>query len=156
MDRIYADLRSRDAGILCEEWVNSAGLIVRFSRKCLEIKALDEQECIHSDIAVCAFVRSLVRCRTLKLETDQDALLALTEEAILHGTSAFREDLEQLYTMAWTHATPCERLYLPVVKDRIGNGSLAELMRERYEQEREILPILTDLAGALRTNAPYR
>jgi glutamate---cysteine ligase / carboxylate-amine ligase len=156
MDRIYADLRSREAGILCEEWVNSAGLIVRFSRKCLEIKALDEQECIHADMAVCAFVRSLVRCRSLTLETDQDALLSLTEEAILHGTSAFREDLEQLYTAAWTHATPGERLYLPVVKDRIENGSLAELMRERYERSGSIIPVLADLALALRTNTPYR
>ena len=155
LDRIYGDLRSREAGILCEEWVNSAGIIVRFSRKCLEIKALDEQECIHADMAVCAFVRSLVRCRTLEVETDQDALLSLTEEAILHGTSAFREDLERLYTAAWTHATPGERLYLPLVKDRIENGSLAELMRERYEQSGSILPVLADLAGALRTNTPY-
>ena len=156
LDRIYADLRSRDAGILCEEWVNSAGLIVRFSRKCLEIKALDEQECIHADMAVCAFVRSLVRCRSLEVETDQDALLSLTEEAILHGTSAFREELERLYTVAWMHATPGERLYLPVVKDRIENGSLAERMRERYERSGAITPVLADLALALRTNTPYR
>ncbi len=57
-DEVFAELRQRGADILCEEWVNSSGLIIRFSRTCLEIKALDEQECIRSDMAVCAFVRS--------------------------------------------------------------------------------------------------
>ena len=155
LESVYEDLRARDAGILCEEWVNSAGVIVRFSRRCLEIKALDEQECIRSGMAVCAFVRPLLRCRSLPVETDQDALLALTKEAILHGTAACRDELRQLYQKAWDHATPDERSYLPVVKDRIENGSLAELMRERYEREREIVPILADMAHALRTNKPY-
>ena len=62
-DDIFSALRDRGAGILCEEWVNSSGLIIRFSRRCLEIKALDEQESIRSDMAVCAFVRALLRCR---------------------------------------------------------------------------------------------
>ena len=61
-NEVFAELRQRGADILCEEWVNSSGLIIRFSRTCLEIKALDEQECIRSDMAVCAFVRSLLRC----------------------------------------------------------------------------------------------
>ena len=85
-NEIFAELRQRDADILCEEWVNSSGLIVRFSRTCLEIKALDEQECIRSDMAVCAFVRSLLRCPALPLESDQTALLELTDQAIRNGT----------------------------------------------------------------------
>jgi glutamate---cysteine ligase / carboxylate-amine ligase len=155
LDAVYADLRARDAAILCEEWVNSSGVIVRFSRRCLEIKALDEQECIRSDMAVCAFVRSLLRSRTLSVETSQDALLALTEDAIQRGTAAFREDLERLYRTAWTHATADERLYLPVIEDRICRGSLAERIRERFEREGNIVPILADMAGCLRTNIPY-
>ena len=124
--RYSASLRSRDAGLLCEEWVNSSGLIIRFSRKCLEIKALDEQESIRSDMGVCAFVRSLLRCSSLPVEQDHDALLALAEEAISRGTAAFRPELERLYTAAWAHATPDERACLPVIRDRIANGSLAE------------------------------
>ncbi len=104
-EEIFSELRRRDAGILCEEWVNSGGIIIRFSRKCLEIKALDEQECIRSDMAVCAFITSLLRCKSLPVGTDQDELLALTEDAIREGTSAFRPELEQLYTRAWGHAT---------------------------------------------------
>ncbi|MDO9324485.1 MAG: glutamate-cysteine ligase family protein, partial [Methanoregula sp.] len=130
-EEIFSELRRRDASLLCEEWLNSSGVIIRFSRKCLEIKALDEQECIHADMAVCAFVRSLLRCRTLPVETDQAALLELTGLAIREGTLGLRTELETLYDAAWKHATADERVYLPVIRQRIFQGSLAELMRDR-------------------------
>jgi len=155
-EEIFAELKKRDAEILCEEWVNSGGVIIRFSRKCLEIKALDEQDCIRSDMAVCAFIRSLLRCRAMPVETDQEVLLALTEDAIREGTAAFRPELQQLYTRAWDQATPEERLYLPVIEDRIEHGSLAEIVRDRFLREQEIAPILNDLALALKTNIPFR
>jgi glutamate---cysteine ligase / carboxylate-amine ligase len=155
-EKIFTELRKRDAEILCEEWVNSGGVIIRFSRKCLEIKALDEQDCIRSDMAVCAFIRSLMRCPSLPVETDQDGLLALTEDAIKKGTAAFRPELLQIYTRAWDHATAEERIYLPFISQRIEHGSLGEIIRERYEREQKIIPILAELACALKTNEPYR
>ncbi|RPI38145.1 MAG: hypothetical protein EHM53_09420 [Methanoregulaceae archaeon] len=155
-EEIFFGLRANDAAILCEEWVNSGGVIIRFSRKCLEIKALDEQESIRSDMAVCAFIRSLLRCGSLPVETDQDGLLALTEEAIQRGTAGLRPELQQLYSRAWDHATAEERLYLPFIRDRIGHGSLAELVRDRFGREGQIVPILSDLADSLKTNRPYR
>jgi hypothetical protein len=154
-EKIFTELRARDAGILCEEWVNSGGVIIRFSRKCLEIKALDEQDCIRSDMAVCAFIRSLLRCPSLPVETDQEALLGLAEEAIRCGTAGLRPELGRLYRHAWAQATPEERLYLPFVKERIEHGSLGEIVHERFGREKEIVPILTDLAAALETNRPY-
>lgn len=154
-EEIFAQLKKRDAAILCEEWVNSGGVIIRFSRKCLEIKALDEQDSIRSDMAVCAFIRSLLRCGSLPVETDQDMLLALTEDAIRGGTAGLRPELRQLYTRAWNHATAEERLYLPLIRQRIENGSLAELVSGRFERERELVPVLNDLAMALKTNRPY-
>ena len=154
-EEIFSHLRERDAGILCEEWLNSSGVIIRFSRKCLEIKALDEQECIHSDMAVCAFVRSLLRCRTLPVETDQAALQELTGRAIHDGTHGLKPELEKLYDMAWKHATEDERLYLPVIRNRICKGSLAELMRDRYKKMPELFPILSDMAASLQKNQPY-
>ena len=39
-------------------------------------------------------------------------------------------------------------------RNRIEHGSLAEIVRERFEREREIVPILADLALALKTNVP--
>ena len=154
-DEIFSELKKRDAAILCEEWVNSSGLIIRFSRKCLEIKALDEQECIHSDMAVCAFVRALLRCQTLPIETDQDALLSCMEDVIRNGTRTLRPELEQLYASAWQKATDDERKYLPVIQNRICEGSLAEQIEYRYNKDQNIVPILADMAHCLRVNIPY-
>ena len=153
---IFGELHARGADILCEEWVNSSGIIIRFSRNCVEIKALDEQECIHSDMAVCAFVQSLLRCSTLPVDTDQDALLDCTEDAIHHGTAKLRPELGQLYAAAWSHATDDERVYLPVMYNRIEQGSLAELIRDRFTDEGEILPVLSDMATCLKLNTPYQ
>jgi hypothetical protein len=154
-EQVYAELRARGADILCEEWVNSAGTIIRFSRRCLEIKALDEQECVRSDMAVCAFTRALLRCRTLPVPEERDGLLAVLEDAIREGTAALKPDLLQLYESAWQHATDGERIYLPVILDRIGRGSLAEQIRDRFENEGDIIPVLTDMAMSLRENQPY-
>jgi hypothetical protein len=154
-EQVFSELRARDADILCEEWLNSCGLIIRFSRECLEIKAPDEQECIRSDMAVASLVTSLLRCPTLPVETDQDALLALTETAIEKGTAGLRPELEALYRSAWQKATAEERQYLPVIESRIKKGSLAEQMAERYRKEQAIEPILADMAHCLRANVPY-
>jgi gamma-glutamyl:cysteine ligase YbdK (ATP-grasp superfamily) len=154
-EEIYAELRARDAAILCEEWLNSSGLIIRFSRNCLEIKALDEQECIRSDMAFVALVTALLRCPALPVENDQDTLVALTETVIEKGTAGLRQELEALYRHAWQQATTEERQYLPVIGHRISNGSLAEQMVKRYRSEKAIEPILEDMARCLRENTPY-
>ena len=154
-EEIFAELRRRDAEILCEEWVNSGGIILRFSRSCAEIKALDEQESIHSDMAVCAFIMALLRCPVLPVEHNQDALLDLTDRAIESGTAGMRPELERLYALAWTHATPQERRVLPVIENRIRYGSLAEQMHERFRNDGSMIPMLSDLAACLRENRSY-
>jgi len=154
-EEIFRELRARGADILCEEWVNSGGIIIRFSRTCLEIKALDEQESIHSDMAVCAFIRALLRCHALPVEHDQELLLGLTEQAIQRGTEGMHDDLMRLYDAAWKHATGDERAYLPVIKDRIINGSLAERIRNRVLDGEDIGQVLSDMAECLRANRSY-
>jgi hypothetical protein len=96
-----------------------------------------------------------MRCTALPVETDQDDILARTEEAITCGTSAFRPELERLYDAAWNHATEDERVYLPVIHERIQHGSLAELIRDRFSKEGEMIPILAEMAGCLKSNSPY-
>jgi len=154
-EEVFAALREKDAEILCEEWVNSSGLIIRFSRKCLEIKALDEQESVHSDMAVCAFIRSLLRSRSLSLESDEGTLLDLMEHAIRDGTKGLRPELAKLYTIAWKAATEDERRYLPVIEERIEKGSIAELMTVRLAREPEITPVLAELSACLRENRSW-
>lgn len=130
------------------------GIIVRLSRKCLEIKALDEQECVRSDMAVCAFARALLRCRQLPV-TDHEHLISLLDDAIKHGTEGLHADLEQMYAYAWKHATGDERVPLPVIRDMIENGSLTEQMRDRLEQGDDIITIMGEMARCLRDNHPF-
>jgi hypothetical protein len=151
---IYSELRRRDADILCKEWVNSRGVIVRFSRKCLEVKAIDEQECLRSDMAISAFLLSMLRSE-LPLEEDEGALRAMLEEAIRNGTKNLRPELEKAYRAAYGSATYEERLYLPLVEKRIEQGSLAEAMAQEFKETGEIRPILDMMAWCLRENRPY-
>lgn len=154
--KIFTELRSRGAGILCKEWLNSSGLIIRFSRHCLEIKAPDEQECIHSDMAICAFVKALLRSPLSHIPQDQKDLLDLTESAIKYGTSNLKPELLQIYKTAWGHSTQEERQYLPIVQSRIENGNLAELITDRYKQNENITEILSDMSLCLKTNTSYK
>ncbi len=151
---IYRELKSCGADILCREWVNSRGLIVRFTRKCLEVKAIDEQECLRSDMAITAFLLALLRS-DLVLEEDEGALRALLEDAMKNGVAGMRPELEKLYGVALKSATVEERRYLPVVAKRIEQGSLAELMAQRFKETDEIKPLLDEMEWSLRENRPY-
>jgi len=152
--RIYSQLKERKASILCHEWVNSRGLIVRFTRKCLEVKAIDEQECLRSDMAISAFLLALLRSN-LELEDDEGELRSLLENAMKHGVAGLRIELEKLYYLAQKSATNEERRYLPVVAKRIEEGSLAEIMAQNLRETGEIVPTLSDLAWSLQENRPY-
>ncbi|MEM4713498.1 MAG: glutamate-cysteine ligase family protein, partial [Candidatus Bathyarchaeia archaeon] len=61
--RYSADLTKLGAHrcILNKDWVNSRGVIFRFERKALEIRVMDEQECIKSDVALSCFIRARLR-----------------------------------------------------------------------------------------------
>ncbi len=155
LERIYGELRRLDGDVLCDEWVASRGLIVRFSRPCIEIKALDEQECLRSDMAVCAFVRGLLRCRDPVLEEDRDTLLDLTRKAMEGGTEELRPELRALYRKAYRAARDDERHYLPFIERRIEQGSLAEQMVREARKAGSIREILPGLAEALRRNEPW-
>ena len=52
--RYSKDLASAgaDKTLLHREWVNSRGVIFRFDRSALEVRVMDEQECIKSDVAL--------------------------------------------------------------------------------------------------------
>jgi glutamate---cysteine ligase / carboxylate-amine ligase len=153
-ERIYKELRARDADILCHEWVNSRGVIIRFSRCCLEVKALDEQECLKSDMAVSAFLLALLRS-DLSLEEDENALRPMIDKAIKGGTKDFKPELGKLYSTALANSTDEEREYLPIIKNRIEKGSLGEILKERQRESGDIRSLLPAIAESLRTNVPY-
>ncbi len=152
---IYRELNNIDAHILCEEWLNSSGLIIRFSRRCIEVKAVDEQECVRSDMAVCAFLQALVRAKDVPIETDRDVLLDLTELAIQKGTGSLKPELERLLTYAWNAATKEEKKYLPIIKDRIIQGSIAEQMQNEFKKTGTLMEIIASMGESLCFNQPY-
>ena len=153
--QIYSELRRCHADILCREWVNSRGLIVRFTRKCLEVKAIDEQECLHSDMAFSAFLLALLRSN-LVLEDDESTLLAMLEDAMRSGVAGMRPELERLFAAAEKSATIEEMRYLPLVAKRIEQGSLAEIMVQKLKDTDErIEPLLEQMQWCLKENRPY-
>jgi gamma-glutamyl:cysteine ligase YbdK (ATP-grasp superfamily) len=152
---IFRELKSCGAEILCQEWVNSRGVIVRFSRQCLEVKAIDEQECLKSDMAVAAFMLALLRSH-LPLEEEEGALRSLLEEAMKGGTAGLRPELARLYEESEKMATREEMLYLPLVRRRIEQGSLAELLAQRLREGCDMRSMLEDIERALQENNPYQ
>lgn len=150
---IYAELRKIGGDALCEEWIDSRGVIIRYHRQCLELKAPDEQECLRSDMAVTAFVLCLLRA-DLDLEEDRDALLEMNEKAIAKGAAAFRPELRRIYDAAFRAATAEERKYLPIIKRRIEEGSVAELMSRRVHEGESVRDVAKDMASRLRDNRP--
>jgi len=154
--QIYSELKKCRAEILCREWVNSRGVIVRFTRKCLEVKAIDEQECLHSDMAFSAFLLALLRSE-LELEEDESSLLAMLEDAMRCGVAGMRPELERLLAQAEKSATIEEKRYLQLVEKRIERGSLAEIMVQKLKEETDgrIEPILGQMQWCLKENRPY-
>lgn len=153
LESIYAELRAIGGHGLCHEWIDSRGVVIRPHRECLELRACDEQECLRSDMAMTAFVLSLLRA-DLELETDRDSLLDMNEAAIRRGTSSCRPELLRLYGKAFDAATAEERSYLPIVRERIEEGSVAEVVSGRIKDGEDAAEVFKGLASCLRDNRP--
>ncbi len=133
------------------EWVNSRGAIMRFSRRAIEIKVLDVQECIKADVAIAVFIRGALRHLVRRLETgtlvlpdhamlveDLNATIRDGSEAAVvashlrppalghQGKTTARSILGALLDVANPETDAEERPYLAVVEDRIRRGNLSE------------------------------
>lgn len=49
-----------DKCFLFKDWADSRGVIFRFHRKSIEIRVMDEQECIKSDVALSCFIKAVL------------------------------------------------------------------------------------------------
>lgn len=155
LKRIYAELAKRDAYVLCREWVNSRGAIFRFSRNCIEIKIMDEQECIKSDVSLSAFVQSVLRCEFEELPREE--LLKKLDSAINFGTAELKEELRALFKKAWENAEEEEKQYLKIIRERIENGSLGEIILKKLQsfEVEEIRRICEELSKCLERNEVF-
>lgn len=159
--------------LLFKEWVNSRGVIFRFDRRALEVRVMDEQECIKSDVALSCFVRAALRgFLDGEIDLQPRELLVADFRAVLvkgleakvnnpHGPTA-REVCGYLFKVAWENASKEEKKYLPIIQKRISYGSLSDLIRrdlskkaQRVDLREAIVAVYSRLIRSLDTNTPY-
>ena len=154
------DLARAGAGqtLLFKEWVNSRGVIFRFDRGALEVRVLDEQECIKSDVALSCFIRAALRGLIANQAEllSHDILVSDFNSAISEGLNGMvlhpkgktaRDVCRHLFKIASENADEDEKQYLWMVRKRIESGNLSELVRERVTRRAQ----KTDLMEAVRS-----
>lgn len=173
IERYSADLEAAGASktLLHREWVNSRGVIFRFDRSALEVRVMDEQECIKSDVALACFVRATLRgllnqnVELLPRETllkDFDAIIHEGLNAKVSSGQTARQVLQRYMRLAEKYADAEEAKYLWLVKRRIEEGSLSEVIRKNVQAEADnigfhqaIVKVYSRLIKCLSTNQPY-
>jgi gamma-glutamyl:cysteine ligase YbdK (ATP-grasp superfamily) len=162
-----------DKTILNREWVNSRGIIFRFDRCALEVRVMDEQECIKSDVALACFIRATIRgliASEAELASHEilvkDFNSALTdgfdaEVSSLHGKAA-KEVLQHYLKVAYEYADADEKKYLPLIQRRLEEGNLTQIIRanvwrrsEKTSLQEAIVDVYSSLIKCLHNNEPY-
>jgi gamma-glutamyl:cysteine ligase YbdK (ATP-grasp superfamily) len=163
-----------DELILHKDWVNSRGVIFRFDRKTVEVRVMDEQECVKSDVALSCFIRAAVRGLTYEERTstlpheilvkDFNSIVKSGLKAEVqhpHGPTA-REVCEYLLKIASESASEEEKKYLPIVRRRIKEGSLSQILREHVQKKAHktsfkeaVVNVYSKLIKSLIDDEPY-
>lgn len=162
-----------DELLLGQEWVNSRGVIFRFDRRALEIRVMDEQECIKSDVALSCFIRAVLR-GLMKEKTellphkllvrDFGSVMEKGLDAAVHhpcGRTA-RRVCSWLLKVATKNASEEEKKYLSIVQKRIERGNLSDLVGDRVRRkaqrtdfEEAVVSVYLGLIKSLIDNEPY-
>lgn len=155
--------RLPDSGVLRREFLNVRSAVIRFSRRALEVRVLDVQECVHMDMVLAAFTRWALRALSDALRSgevafpahdllveDLHAAVARGSRARVHaphlpglargedGRAEVRDVLRLLLERARTVAAEDELDYLERAGDLIEEGSLAERIAA------ELAPLVED------------
>jgi gamma-glutamyl:cysteine ligase YbdK (ATP-grasp superfamily) len=162
-----------DKTMLNREWVNSRGIIFRFDRCALEVRVMDEQECVKSDVALSCFIRSALRgliasdaeLAPQKVLVDnfnrviKDGLNAQVNSP--HGKTA-QQVCQHYFKLATQNASADEKPYLWLIKKRIEEGNLSELIQSKVQRRAEktsfheaIVDVYSTLIKSLRANEPF-
>jgi carboxylate-amine ligase len=175
IERYTKDLADKgaDKTLMHREWVNSRGVIFRFDRSALEVRVMDEQECIKSDVALACFVRATLRGliasnaellpRTVLIQ-DFKAIIKVGLNAKVsnpHGKTA-KQVCQYYLKLAFEYAEEDEKKYLWLVERRVEEGSLSELIRanvlkraQKTDFHQAILDVYSTLIKCLNSNQPY-
>ena len=175
IDKYSRDMAAAGIGelLLGKDWVNSRGAIFRFDRKALEIRVMDEQECVKSDVALSCFIRALLRGLIGgRMESLPHEILTRDYSSVVRegldtqlqnprGKTA-REVCQSFLQIAFENASEEEKKYLSIVQKRIELGNLSEILRERIRRKSRktdikeaIVSVYSRLAESLIANQPY-
>jgi gamma-glutamyl:cysteine ligase YbdK (ATP-grasp superfamily) len=175
IDRYSKDLEKAgaDKTLLHREWVNSRSVIFRFDRCALEIRVMDEQECVKSDVALACFVRATLRglIESNAELLPHDVLVKDFNTVIEDGLNADvlsphgktgRKVCQYYLKLAFEHAEQDEKKYLWLVEKRIKEGSLSDLVRARVLRRTQktdfqdaVIDVYSTLIKCLSDNQPY-
>ncbi len=156
-----------------KEWVNSRGAIIRFDRSAIEIRVMDEQECVKVDVALSCFIRCVLRAwisESSVLRPHEELVKVLWSTA-RHGLEAevsgrggltARDVCLDYLETAKKFATVSEKRYLDIVENRIVEGNLANrILRDVVGAagvknfRSVVLEIYNRLVECLNDNKPY-
>jgi gamma-glutamyl:cysteine ligase YbdK (ATP-grasp superfamily) len=159
--------------LLYKDWVNSRGVVLRFDRRAIELRIMDEQECIKSDVALSCFIRAVMRGLMREkpellpheiLTKDFDSVMMTGLNASVlnpHGQTA-RLVCKHFFKIAWENASGEEKNYLPIIQKRIECGNLSEIIRDRVQRKAKktdfkeaVLSVYSRLIKSLADNQPY-
>lgn len=142
-----------DASAIRHEFLNARAAVFKFSRRAMEVRVLDTQECVKLDAAIAAFVRGALRHLTRRILRGaielppHEVLVAdfraavrdgsaarvaaphLDAERCADGTTATRAVLRGLLVGAGEAARKDELEYMEMVGRVIETGSLSERIR---------------------------
>jgi gamma-glutamyl:cysteine ligase YbdK (ATP-grasp superfamily) len=161
--------------LLNKEWLNSRGAVIRSDRKAIEIRIMDEQECVKSDVALSCFIRATLRGIWQQKEEFEyqphDVLVNNLHAVIRDGLDAFvqhpkgstaQQVCHYLYRIAEENASSEEKKYLGIIKHRIENGSLSDcILKEvtkkvlKTDLEEAVFAVYSSLANCLENNKVY-
>jgi gamma-glutamyl:cysteine ligase YbdK (ATP-grasp superfamily) len=166
------------AGITAEkllyvDYMNLRGIRFRFNREAIEIRVMDEQECIKSDVAFSCFIRAAVRglIETKSVLPNHELLINDYDAIVKEGLNAeikhpngktAREVSRYFFSLASDYANQSEKKYLWIIKKRIENGNLSDLIQQRVlakakktDLNQAVKEVYQDLANNLSRNQPY-
>ena len=174
IERYSQDLAKAGANktLLNREWINSREVIFRFDRCALEIRVMDEQECIKSDVALSCFIRATLR-GLIALKTEllpRDLLVKNFNLIVKEGLNAqvsspdgktARQVCQNYFDLAFEYANQDEKQYLWIIEKRIENGSLSEIIRDRVSRRAQktdfheaVVNVYSTLIKCLSDNEP--
>jgi len=160
-------------GLLNKEWLNSRGAVFRFDRKAIEIRVMDEQECIKADVALSCFIRASLRGmfsqrmpylpREVLIKDLNSIIKDGLEAKVQHPRGPTARDVCKYYfRIALENASVEEKTCLPIVSKRIEEGSLSDLIRrdvtkkaQKTDLPEAILSVYLRLVENLTENEMY-